>query len=74
MLAYYLQGTLSSASNPYLPPMAPTKDREWTVRNVIERLTAIRRDKIVLNDVEFEKFTTREAGQQRILDNLKLRL
>jgi hypothetical protein len=44
------------------------------VRNVIERLAAIRRDKIVLGDVEFEKVTTPEPDQQTILDYLKVRL
>ena len=50
------------------------KDRQWTVRNVIERLAAIRRDKIVLGDVEFEKVTTPQPDQQTILDYLKVRL
>jgi hypothetical protein len=36
------------------------KDRQWTVRNVIERLAAIRREKIVMGTVEFEKVTTPE--------------
>jgi hypothetical protein len=44
------------------------------LRNVIERLAAIRRDKIVLGDVEFEKVTTLEPEQQSILNYLKVRL
>ena len=39
-----------------------------TVRNVIERLAAIRRDKIVMGKVEFEKVTTPEPDQQTTLD------
>jgi hypothetical protein len=50
------------------------KDRQWTLRNVIERLAAIRREKIVMGAVEFEKFTTPETDQQTILDYLKVRL
>jgi hypothetical protein len=50
------------------------KDRQWTVRNVIERLAAIRRDKIVMGAVQFEKVTTPEPDQQTILDYLKVRL
>jgi hypothetical protein len=37
-------------------------------------LAAIRRDKIVMGDVEFEKVTTPEPDQQTILDYLKVRL
>jgi hypothetical protein len=50
------------------------KDRQWTVRNVIERLAAIRRDKIAMGSVEFEKVTTPEPDQQTVLDYLKVRL
>ena len=50
------------------------KDRQWTVRNVIERLAAIRREKIAMGTVEFEKVTTPEPDQQTILDYLKVRL
>jgi hypothetical protein len=44
------------------------------MRNVIERLAAIRREKIVMGAVEFQKVTTPEADQQTILDYLKVRL
>jgi hypothetical protein len=53
-----------------LPPTAPTKIANGST-NVIERLAAIRRDKIVLGKVEFEKVTTPEPDQQTILDYLK---
>gem|GEM_PF-1802252 len=35
---------------------------------------AIRRERIVMADVEFEKVTTHQYDQQRILDALKIRL
>jgi hypothetical protein len=40
----------------------------------LSALAAIRRDKIALDDVEFEKVTTPEPDQQTILDYLKVRL
>ena len=39
-----------------------------------EQLAAIRREKIVMGDVEFEKVTTPEPDQQTILNYLKVRL
>jgi hypothetical protein len=38
--------------------------------NVIERVAAIRREKIAMAGVEFEKVTTPQADQQSILDDL----
>ena len=63
-------GISSSGLNLYSPGMHPQRS-PMDGRNVIERLAAIRRDKIVLGDVEFEKVTTPEPDQQTILDYLK---
>ena len=41
---------------------------------MIERLAAIRRDKIAMGALEFDKVTTPETDQQMILDYLKVRL
>ena len=46
-LAYYLQWHLKQRLEPLFAADGTHKDRQWTVRNVIERLAAIRRDKIV---------------------------
>ena len=73
-LAYYLQWHLKQRLEPLFAADGTHKDRQWTVRNVIERLAAIRREKIVMGDVEFEKVTTPEPDQQTILDYLKVRL
>jgi len=73
-LAYYLQWHLKQRLEPLFAADGTHKDRQWTVRNVIERLAAIRRDKIVMGDLEFEKVTTPEPDQQTILDYLKVRL
>src|SRR6266850_1725577 len=73
-LAYYLQWHLNQRLEPLFAADGTHKDREWTMRNVIERLAAIRRDKIAMGSVEFEKVTTPEPDQETILDYLKVRL
>ena len=73
-LAYYLQWHLHRRLEPLFAADGTHKDRQWTVRNVIERLAAIRREKIVMGAVEFEKVSTPEPDQQTILDYLKVRL
>jgi hypothetical protein len=50
------------------------KDRQWTVRNVIERLAAIRRETILMAGVQFDKVTVPQADQQKILDYLQVSL
>jgi hypothetical protein len=47
-LAYYLQWHLKQRLEPLFAGDGTHKDRQWTVRNVIERLAAIRRDKIAM--------------------------
>src|SRR6266446_5625703 len=47
-LAYYLRWHLKQRLEPLFAADGTHKDRQWTVRNVIERLAAIRRDKIVM--------------------------
>jgi hypothetical protein len=47
-LAYYLQWHLKQRLEPLFAADGTHKDRQWTVRNVIERLAAIRRDKIAM--------------------------
>ena len=73
-LAYYLQWHLKQRLEPLFAADGTHKDRQWTLRNVIERLAAIRREKIAMGAVEFEKVTTPEADQQAILDYIKVRL
>jgi len=41
---------------------------------VIERLCAIRRENLVMAGVEFQKVTTPQADQQKILDALRVKL
>lgn len=74
MLAYYLLWHAKQRLTPLFASDGEHQDRQWTMRNVFERLAAIRRETIEMNGVIFEKVTTPEADQQRILDLLKVRL
>src|SRR5262245_2923126 len=73
-LAYYLQWHFKQRLEPFFAADGSNKNREWTLRNVIERLAAIRQEKILMAGVEFHKVTTPQADQQRILDYLQVRL
>jgi transposase len=73
-LAYYLQWHFKQRLEPFFAADGTNKNREWTLRNVIERLAAIRQEKILMAGVEFDKVTTPQADQQRILDYLQVRL
>jgi hypothetical protein len=41
---------------------------------VLERLKAIRQDRVKLNGLEFDQHTTPDEDQQKILDLLKVKL
>jgi hypothetical protein len=73
-LAYYLQWQMKQRLAPLFAADGTPKNRQWTLRNVIERLAAIRRETITIAGVEFEKVTTPQADQQTILDYLQVRL
>jgi DDE family transposase len=73
-LAYYLQWHFKQRLEPFFAADRTHKHRQWTLRNVIERLAAIRREKIVMAGVQFEKVTLPQSDQQKILDHLKVRL
>jgi hypothetical protein len=65
-LAYYLQWHLKQRLEPLFAADGTHKDRQWTVRNVIERLAAIRRDKIVMGDSALQ---TRKADVEKGPEN-----
>jgi hypothetical protein len=73
-LAYYLQWQMKQRLAPLFAADGTHKNRQWTLRNVIERLAAIRRETITMAGVEFEKVTTPQTDQQTILDYLQVRL
>ena len=74
MLAYYLQWHLKERLREFFAKDGTNKDRRWTMCNVIECLATIRRERIVMAGVEFEKITTPNADQQSILDHIKIKL
>jgi len=73
-LAYYLQWHFRQRLEPLFAADGTHKDRQWTIRNIIERLAAIRREKILMAGVQFDKVTVPQADQQKILDYLQVSL
>jgi hypothetical protein len=73
-LAYYLQWHFRQRLEPLFAADGTHKDRQWTIRNIIERLAAIRREKILMAGVQFDKVTVPQADQQKILDHLQVSL
>ena len=69
-----LQWHFKQRLEPFFAADGTHKDRQWTLRNVIERLAAIRREKIVMAGVQFEKVTLPQSDQQKILDHFKVHL
>ncbi len=50
------------------------KNRQWTIENVIERLRAIRKQRVKVAGVEFDQVTQADQEQQEILDLIKVKL
>ncbi len=73
-LAYYLQWHANKRLECFFAADGTHKHRQWTMRNVIERLCTIRRERISMAGVEFEKVTTPQADQQSILNALGVKL
>jgi hypothetical protein len=46
------------------------KNRQWTVESVIQRLMAIRKERVKVADVEFDQVSQADEEQQKILDLL----
>jgi transposase len=74
VLAYYLQWHMNQRLQSLFASDGLGKNREWTFENVIERLKAIRREKVHLAGAEFHQITVPEPDQQRILDLLGTKL
>jgi len=74
MLAYYLQWHMMRRLQPLLEKDGEGKQRRWTVKNILERLKGIRRERVRLNGIEFEQNTLPDEDQQRILDLLGVKL
>jgi transposase len=74
MLAYYLEWHMKQRLAPLFAQDGHEKNRRWSFANVIERLKAIRQERVKLNGVEFNQLTSPDDDQQRILDLLKTKL
>ena len=70
MLAYYLQWHAQARLQPLLDKDGQGKDRQWTFANVIQRLSALRSNRVQSAGVEFSLITQAEADQQAILECL----
>jgi hypothetical protein len=74
VLAYYLQWHAKQRLQPLFDDDGIGKHREWTLENIIQRLMAIRRDKVSLAGAEFLQTTAPDEEQQHILELLRVRL
>jgi len=71
MLAYYLQWHVQQRLRPLLAKDGKGKDRQWTFSTVMERLKAIRRQRVKVAGVEFDQVGEPQEDQKEILDLLK---
>jgi transposase len=74
VLAYYVEWHAQQRLQPLFAEDGQGKHRQWTMENVIQRLAAIRRERVRMAGVEFHQVTTPEADQQRILDLLEVKM
>ena len=73
-LAYYFQWHANKRLQSFFAADGTHKHRQWTLRSVIERLCAIRRERLTMAGVEFDKVTTPQADQQSILAALGVKM
>jgi len=74
VLAFYVQWHMQQRLKPLFEADGEGKNRQWTVENVIERLTSIRKQRVKVAAVEFDQVTQADQEQQKILDLLKVKL
>jgi hypothetical protein len=74
MLAYYLQWHMKQRLAPLFAQDGTEKNRRWSFANVLERLKAIRQERVKLNGIAFDQVTVLEEDQQSILKLLKVKL
>jgi transposase len=71
VLAYYLQWHAQQRLQPLFAKDGKGKDRQWTFSTVIERLKAIRRQRVKVGGVEFDQVGEPQEDQKEILALLK---
>ena len=74
VLAFYLQWHMQQRLKPLFEADGEGKNRQWTIENVIERLRAIRKQRVKVAGVEFDQVTQADQEQQKILDLMKVKL
>lgn len=74
VLAFYLQWHLQQRLQPLFEADGQGKHRQWTIENVIERLSAIRKQRVKVAGIEFDQVTQADEEQQKILDLMKVKL
>ncbi len=71
MLAYYLQWHVQQRLKPLFAQDGNGKDRQWTFSSVMERLKALRRQRVKVGGVEFDQVAEAQEDQREIIDLLK---
>jgi len=74
VLAYYLQWHMNQRLAPLFAEDGHHAARQWTFKAVVERLSAIRIQRVKISNTEFDHVTQPEADQQRILNLLGVKL
>ena len=74
VLAYYLQWHVNQRLASLFAEDGDHEARQWTFKAVVDRLSAIRRQRVKLANTEFDQVTQPEEDQQRILDLLGIKL
>lgn len=72
MLAYYLQWHLVDRLRPLFEGNGNGKERRWTVESVIERLAAIRSNRVSVDGTEFDQTTELDQDQREIMGLLRI--
>jgi len=73
VLAYYVYWHMCQRLRPLFEKDGSSKDREWTMENVIEHLGGIRQQQVRVAGAEFEQITQPTEQQQQILDLLGIK-
>jgi transposase len=67
LLAYYVQWHAQQRLQPLFAQDGKGKDRQWTFHNVLERLKALRRQRVKVGRVEFDQVAEADEEQRQIL-------
>ena len=71
MLAYHVQWHAQQRLKPLFAKNGKGKDRQWTFSNVMERLKALRQQRVKVSGVEFDQLAEAQEDQKEIVQLLK---